>query len=512
MSARSELPDVVIVVLDCGRNIDFPGGPEGVRRMPFLESLRAESVLFPKAVSPSAWTVPGHASLFTGLYPWEHRVHMKSALRLDPMLPTIASVLRAHGYATLSLSANGFLGPDFGLLSGFEDAAWGVWWEKFLRLPDRSQPIESTWEPKGENNGGPLSDVDGATRGALGLGARLAHPFVKGKDPVWMGPLVNGINLGIQRVRASDHRGAFPISPWIEPTLTRWLQERKHEEPVFCFVNFLETHEPYVADSREMSNPLTWARYALQRTDKPSFLAGRWRPSPREFQNLRTLYRSAMVSLDSRIHAVVEAFRAAGRWRNTLFILTGDHGQAFGEHGYLFHAARVWEPVVRVPLWVRWPNGRGGGQVGRGWTSLIDVAPTVFDAAGVTQKLSSSARRLDTLIAEQRPEPVYAMADGLQGRAQIARIAPDCVALWDTPWVAGFAEEGKLLLDVAHEQWSAYDVANDPREERDLFPQSPTRWSALADNVRTVGSRLANATPAAITPGVDQLLKSWGYD
>jgi arylsulfatase A-like enzyme len=437
---------------------------------------------------------------------------MKSTLRLDPRVPTIASVLRSHGYATLSLSANGFLGPQFGLLSGFENAAWGVWWEKFLRFPDRPHPIESTWDARGENGDGPAGARDLTSRGGLGVGVRIAHPFVKGKDPVWMGPLVNALNLGIQRVRASDHQGSFPISPWIEPTLAQWLERKRREEPVFCFVNFLEPHEPYVANSREMPNPFTWARYALQRTDKPSFLAGRWRPSPAEFQRLRTLYRSALVSVDERIRAIVDAFRASGRWRNTLFILTGDHGQAFGEHGYLFHSARVWEPVVRVPLWVRWPNARGGGSVGRGWSSLIDVAPTVFSAAGVTQSVSPEAHPLTTLVTAERPEPVYTMADGLQGRAQIERFAPECVERWDTPWVAGFEGGGKLLLDVAHDRWSAYDVSTDPREEHDLYQLAPDRWSRLSESLRVVGSRLAIGSPATVTPEVDELLKSWGYD
>ena len=513
----SSSPDVVVVVLDCGRNVDFPGGPEPVSSMPFLESLRGESVIFPRAVSPSAWTVPGHASLFTGLYPWEHRVHMKSVLKLDPSLPTMAGLLKEEGYATLSLSANGFVGPEFGLLSGFDQAAWGVWWEKFLRLPDRREPIESTWgpgkaRPADPSGVQPSQERDQGPGRGRGVAFRFAHSLVKGKDPVWMGPLANALNLGVQRVRAASPGNRFPISPWIEPTLSRWLRARRPEERIFCFVNFLEPHEPYIVDSHQMSNPWTWGRYALQRTDKASFYAGRWRPSRAEFRRLRTLYRSSLGSLDARLRTIVETLRAAGRWENTLFIVTGDHGQAFGEHGYLFHAARIWEPVVRVPLWVRWPRGAGGGGTGTGWASLIDILPTVLEATGISRSLSPVHHSLSTLISAERPEPVYTMADGLQGKAQVERIAPQCVPTWDTPWVAGYSGRSKLLFDVEHDRWSAYEVESDPREERDLFPPDPGRWGALAEGVRLSASRLTMDPPKAVTADVDALLKSWGYD
>jgi arylsulfatase A-like enzyme len=513
----SSPPDVVVVVLDCGRNLDFPGGAEPVPSMPFLEGLRRESVAFPRAVSPSAWTVPGHASLFTGLYPWEHRVHMKAALKLDPSLPTMASLLKEEGYATLSLSANGFVGPEFGLLKGFDQAAWGVWWEKFLRLPDRETPMESTWAPR-QTPPAALVPIRGSAKGSSGSDGgrgvllRFAHSLVKGKDPIWMGPLANALNLGVQRVRAPSPGNRFPISPWIEPTFSRWLRERRPEERIFCFINFLEPHEPYIVDTQEMSNPWTWGRYALQRTDKASFYAGRWRPSRAEFHRLRTLYRSAVGSLDARLRAIVEALRATGRWENTLFLVTGDHGQAFGEHGYLFHAARIWEPVVRVPLWVRWPHGAGGGATGTGWASLIDILPTVLEATGIRRSLSPTHHSLSTLVSAERPEPVYTMADGLQGRAQVERIAAECVPTWDTPWVAGYTGRDKLLYDVEHDRWSAYEVESDYREERDLFPSDPARWATLSEGVRQVASRLTMNPPTAVTADVDALLKSWGYD
>ncbi|MCI4351653.1 MAG: sulfatase-like hydrolase/transferase, partial [Thermoplasmata archaeon] len=68
--------------MDCVRARDFPGGPEPVTGMPTVEALAKESVQFPRAVSPAPWTIPSHASLFTGLYPWEHGVTMVGEVAL----------------------------------------------------------------------------------------------------------------------------------------------------------------------------------------------------------------------------------------------------------------------------------------------------------------------------------------------------------------------------------------------------------------------------------------------
>ncbi|MCI4366576.1 MAG: sulfatase-like hydrolase/transferase, partial [Thermoplasmata archaeon] len=82
--ASTSRPDLLVVVLDCVRALDFAGGPEAVTPMPFSESLLRESIRFPKAAATAPWTIPSHASIFTGMYPWENGVHMLKELRLDP--------------------------------------------------------------------------------------------------------------------------------------------------------------------------------------------------------------------------------------------------------------------------------------------------------------------------------------------------------------------------------------------------------------------------------------------
>jgi arylsulfatase A-like enzyme len=112
-------PDVLIVVLDTVRadrlSVDGYARPTS----PELEALAREAVRFPRFYSTSSWTLPGHASLFTGLLPMQHGATQEH-LRLERRFATLAEVLRDAGYRTWGASANPVVGPVSGLDQGFE--------------------------------------------------------------------------------------------------------------------------------------------------------------------------------------------------------------------------------------------------------------------------------------------------------------------------------------------------------------------------------------------------------
>ncbi len=87
---------------------------------PFLESLAPEVVRFVGVKAPAPWTLPSHASLFTGLAPVEHGVHWAHK-RLDPPFTTLAEILGEAGFCTRGLSANPIVSELTGLDQGFEE-------------------------------------------------------------------------------------------------------------------------------------------------------------------------------------------------------------------------------------------------------------------------------------------------------------------------------------------------------------------------------------------------------
>jgi arylsulfatase A-like enzyme len=96
---------------------------------PFLDQLAARGVLFEQAWATSPWTLPSHASLFTGLYASQHGV-VSNQVGLPPELPTLAELLRERGFATAGFVSGIFLGPRFGLGRGFD---------RYVVIPTRAE-------------------------------------------------------------------------------------------------------------------------------------------------------------------------------------------------------------------------------------------------------------------------------------------------------------------------------------------------------------------------------------
>jgi arylsulfatase A-like enzyme len=112
-------PDVVLIVIDTLRADRVSCYGYGRATTPNLDALAARGIRYANAFSTSSWTVPAHASFFTGLYPIEHGATQEHR-ELSPGPATLAELLSARGYATLGVSANTLVSERTGLSRGFE--------------------------------------------------------------------------------------------------------------------------------------------------------------------------------------------------------------------------------------------------------------------------------------------------------------------------------------------------------------------------------------------------------
>jgi arylsulfatase A-like enzyme len=492
-------PNVLIVVLDCVRASDFPGGADPVSPMPFVEELRRDAVEFPCAASVAHWTVPAHATIFTGRYPWEHQVHARGQLQLDPALPKVGGLLRTAGYRTLSVSANGLISPNLGLVDGFQQAAWGT--TLFDRVSRHASPPQSL-------EGGPnrAAALEHRVRGLSGV-AQWTGVLLARYPGVWDA----GTRVAL-RFQAGDPPPRPAMASWLEPTLRRWLSETPASEPVFCFINLLDAHEPYLRDAEGLPTAGDWWRYVRSRQDRMGWVSGDWNPTAQEYGRLHHLYRCAIRDLDGRIREIVEAFRAVGRWDDTLMILTSDHGQAFGEHGALFHIQGVDEPELRIPLLYRPPGGGSGGARSRSWASLIDLAPTVLRAAGLpSDALGGAGVPLQDLVEHPRVGAVLAFSDGLVHAEDRQRAPQARRAAIDRLLIAAYEGDRKLVYDVASDTARLYDVRRDSGEAHDLWSSTDAEAASLLAATRAVAARMAAGATVAPSADVEDRLRSWGY-
>jgi arylsulfatase A-like enzyme len=122
---KSDPPNIVLIVLDTVRADRFSCRADGPVPMPRIAALCKRGVFFERVSSTSSWTLPSHASIFTGLYPVRHGATQEHTL-LDETAPTLAELLGANGYRTFGVSANPVVGIKSGLARGFDsfDETW----------------------------------------------------------------------------------------------------------------------------------------------------------------------------------------------------------------------------------------------------------------------------------------------------------------------------------------------------------------------------------------------------
>jgi arylsulfatase A-like enzyme len=120
--SRAAAPNVLLIVVDTLRadRLSCQGYP--LPTTPHIDSLAARGIRFANVSSTSGWTLPAHASLFTGLFPIEHRATQEHTV-LDDGPATLAGLLRARGYVSFAVSANPVVSIQSGLARGFDEFA-----------------------------------------------------------------------------------------------------------------------------------------------------------------------------------------------------------------------------------------------------------------------------------------------------------------------------------------------------------------------------------------------------
>lgn len=330
---------VAVVVLDTLRKDAFD------EVFSWLPGLR-----FEKARSTANWTVPVHASLFTGYYPGEIGVHAHNTT-LDCEQMTVAEALREAGYVTRAYSANVNVTPIFDFDRGFDEFTVspdirGVGgdvfdWESFIAEHRDEGPgryLRALWE---------CTAGDYATVASLrrGLDIKLRDIGVRSTSPEEV-----GINAAIDFVEGTSFG-----------------------DDEFAFFNMMEAHGPYAPPEEWRTTGVdveSLTTYNALLATMKGGVAGI------DDDILRRAYDDAVRYLSDRYKVLFRRLRESF----DLVITLSDHGESFGEHGVYQHAYGLAPELTHVPLVVS-----GDGLEGRrdDPVSLLDVHATVLDAASV---------------------------------------------------------------------------------------------------------------------------------
>ena len=352
--------NVLLIVWDTVRADHLSLHGYGRPTTPNLERLAARGVRFNLAFSTSSWTLPSHASLFTGRWPHELRVDWTVPLGND--FPTLAEYLGAQGYDTAGFAANvDYCSRETGLARGF------VHYEDY--------PInlhEALIRDTGLGRYLDLTDWAGA------LGTVLEQCTGRLFD------LIPRANEHVKDARA------------VNRSFLNWLDARPvPRRPFFAFLNLNDAHSPSEVPDRSTAGfglrPATnWDRLTLRHWNS----LNKATLSREHVRMLVDGYDDCLAFLDRQLGLLLEELKARGRLEHTLVILTADHGEHLGDHLLFFHGCSLYRQLVQVPLVIVEPEVVPTGHVVAEPVSLRDLPATVVDLVGSGQDSDFAGRSL----------------------------------------------------------------------------------------------------------------------
>ena len=338
---NSQAPRNVIFILSDDHRYDamgFMGHP--FLETPHMDSIAANGTHLENAFVTTSLCSPSRASILTGLYTHKHRV-------IDNH--------RAEPEGILYF-------PQYLQKAGYQTAYIGKW-------------------HMGDNNDNPRPGFDHWVSFA-------------GQGNYWSPEDGYTLNVNGKRVPQNGY-----ITDELTDYAIEWLQERPDDEPFFLYLSHKAVHANFTPAPRHEGryDDVSWPRPPSQDLEPAlASLRPRWLQDQRNSWHgidfpyhsdlsIDTYYKrycETLLAVDDSIGRVLEQLKAMDLYEDTLVIYMGDNGFMFGEHG-LIDKRVAYEASIRVPMIMQCPSLFDGGSVVEEVVANIDIAPTIFTAAGI---------------------------------------------------------------------------------------------------------------------------------
>ena len=436
---------------------------------PFLSEWAKDARVFDDALSVAGYTLPSHASMFTGLLPSEHCVNTQHPW-LDDSFTTLAELLRGAGYRTFLFSANPHVAAASGgnLAQGFERE-------------------EHPWSPKWAAEAkriilGKLAPEDRSSE----LPQRLDRP--RG-----------------QAGSAWDIKAAGEVA---QLATLEWLAASDKTRPYFVFLNYMEAHRPTMPPRRlreRLMSPEDVERsYRVDRSwlTMWEYTFGLRDYTDAELELTRATYDAALLELDELLRDLLGALDDAGYLDDTVVIVSSDHGEHLGEAHMLDHQYSLHQVLLHVPLVVYAPKRMAAGHETRP-VATFDLFPSVLELTGVAAPAGLRSRAVSLLTPQpERRRVAESPATSFVGIAQVKRIHPD---FDPTPFQRSLrslvANAQQVPVGLGRAQWvlrplagSSRDAQPDLRRARtSRGPRAPARRDR--EDARALQCRAARQRP-----------------
>ncbi len=244
-----------------------------------------------------------------------------------------------------------------------------------------------------------------------------------------------------------------------------WIEKRSSDRPFFAWLHYFDPHLPYAPP--------------------PPYPAG---------------YDGEIAYVDAQIGRVLEALETEGLGKDTLVVVTSDHGESLGEHGEKSHGFFVYDATLRVPLILKSAASLPAGERIATPVRSIDILPTVLEALKVPVPEEAQGRSLLSLVSAEATEPRAAYAECYVSELNF-RWAP----------LVALREGGYKYIEAPRPE--LYDLSADPGETNNLFEAEPERATMMRSRLAEQVEAFADSFSSRNQPDPETIarLRSLGY-
>jgi arylsulfatase A-like enzyme len=450
--AAKTYPNVLFIVMDATRAKSLSCYGYHRPTTPSLDRFAECSVVYETAISAAGWSLPGHASMFTGLYPSRHGAHDQHKY-LIPECPTMAELLRSYGYHTVAICRNEYVGPGTGLDRGFE---------RFNNL----------------------------------------------RNPPWsLGEIARKMDVGMAALLGQRDSGARHTNKQVKSALRR-LQAG--ERPFFMFVHYNEPHAPYCPPhkyNRYLPDGVSLREARQVNQDRWKYFADPTSMDEQDFEILTALYDAEITYLDSRIAQLWGWLAKMGILDRTMVIITADHGENVGDHQMMGHAYCLYDTLLHVPLIIHYPRGTTApGRVAH-QVQTLDLLPTILAMLGDTSSETYRSLQGLDLLASTRHE--FTVAE------QVRPDLTTFYERFPGVDVSRYDRALKMIRTVRYKYiWSSeghhelYDLQMDPNEECIIIAEHPDVAASLDRRLTEWRNSFKEAIPSDQVSEFDEEVKA----
>jgi arylsulfatase A-like enzyme len=482
-----KLPNIVLIVLDTvgAKHLSLYGYERPTT--PNLERIAGECSVYSRCFAPACWTVPSHASIFTGLYPSQHGA-FESRFLLRDNLPHLVPVLKAQGYTTIGISTNSLVSPASGLCQDFDEF-------HDLGSHDRSRILAglqgSDHNEAGQGSNGNLSArLQTAVSSRSAISNMVGYLWETGQaGEVLKTSMKMATRQAAKWLRPHPIDNATPYTRKTQSLMRDIFKKRlaSKDSPFFLFVNVLQAHQNYCPPMRRRR----FSSWHDRVTASPQkfYFHGASPDLTRLVTTYGNLYDDEILYLDAVIGRLWRMFQSASLFEDTVVIITSDHGEHFGEKGHYTHILSLYNELLWVPLIIRFPRSLALPGLDRRLISLTDLYATILDLVDsplprpeTSYSLLASPQRALAISQCVYPEMWQRYLEPKQelSRSQGENFSP--------PVFAVTTEGGLKLIGKRDGSLEIYDLKESLLENRDISstvaPEALKGYASLLETLK----------------------------